>query len=114
MTALEKVLASSAKASATAAAAAEDGVRVEDSVSPPRPPPMSTSPPRVLIIGAGSRGLAYARAIGSSCNGIITSVVEPDDYKRRYLGQTMIWGDDAPQEGSYFRDWPDFIVFEKR
>ncbi|KLU83639.1 hypothetical protein MAPG_02692 [Magnaporthiopsis poae ATCC 64411] len=37
----------------------------------PPPPPKSPSPPRILIVGAGSRGQTYARAVTSATVGII-------------------------------------------
>jgi len=84
-----------------------------DRVQPPEPPAMSENPPRVLIIGAGSRGRAYARAIRSSSNGIVVAVAEPDDYKRTEFGRAMIWGAGGPPpEGAVFRDWRDFITYE--
>lgn len=80
---------------------------------PPSKPPMSASPPRLLIIGAGSRGAAYAKAIGESTNGICVGVVEPIIYKRRELGRKYIWGDGDPAEGQEFGDWKDFVVWEE-
>lgn len=75
---------------------------------------MSERPPRVLIIGAGSRGRAYARAIRSSSNGVVVAVAEPDDYKRTEFGRSMIWGtSEPPAEGAVFRDWRDFIAYER-
>ncbi|KAH7039747.1 uncharacterized protein B0I36DRAFT_234338 [Microdochium trichocladiopsis] len=79
---------------------------------------MSPNPPRVLVIGAGSRGRTYARCTVSSCNGVVAGVVEPDDYKRRRFGELFIWGEEEqgqrrePPEGSQFRDWRDFIAWE--
>ena len=43
---------------------------------------MSASPPRVLIIGAGSRGRGYAQAVVEGSNGVVAAVAEPDEYKR--------------------------------
>ena len=63
-----------------------------DRVRPPSPPPMSASPPRILIIGAGSRGRTYARSAISSSNGVVVAVAEPDEYKRRQFGRKFIWG----------------------
>ncbi|KAL2020154.1 hypothetical protein VTK56DRAFT_8678 [Thermocarpiscus australiensis] len=74
-------------------------------VSPP-------SPPRILIVGAGSRGWAYARAMRSSTNAVIAAVAEPDDYKRSHFGQTMIWGTGPPPDGAVFADWRDFVAYE--
>jgi predicted dehydrogenase len=73
---------------------------------------MSDSPPRLLIIGAGSRGRGYAEAAATSSNGIVASVAEPVEYKRMQLGKRFIWGDDLPSEGSHFSSWTDFITYE--
>lgn len=74
---------------------------------------MVPNPPRILVVGAGSRGRAYARAIQSSTDGIVTAVAEPNKYKRRQFGQSFIWGSHAlPSEGVQFNDWRDFIAYE--
>ncbi|KAK3383924.1 hypothetical protein B0T24DRAFT_606791 [Lasiosphaeria ovina] len=71
--------------------------------------------PRILIIGAGSRGLTYARAVRSSNNGVVTAVAEPNEYKRTQLGQATIWGtQDPPTEGAVFGDWVEFVAYEER
>lgn len=81
-------------------------------LSAPKPGP-SPSPPRILIIGAGSRGWTYARAVVSSTNGVVSAVAEPDQYKRNRLGQAMIWGaESSPPEGAAFADWREFITYE--
>ena len=74
---------------------------------------MSANPPRILIIGAGSRGNAYARAIGESTNGILVAVVEPIPYKRQRLGEVYIWGKVGPSDGQSFEDWRDFLKWEQ-
>jgi predicted dehydrogenase len=73
---------------------------------------MSKSPPRILIIGAGSRGNSYARAIVQSTNGVVASVAEPIASKRKHLGQRYIWGLESPREGEEFEDWRDFVEWE--
>jgi predicted dehydrogenase len=75
-------------------------------------PPMSEKPPRFMIIGAGSRGSSYARAIGESTNGICAGVVEPVAYKRLRLGEKHIWGNGMPSDGQQFEDWKDFVAWE--
>ncbi|KAI1763604.1 NAD(P)-binding protein [Hypoxylon sp. FL1150] len=85
-------------------------------VRPPTPPPMSARPPRMLIIGAGSRGRIYGRCTQQSSNGVVVSVCEPDAYKRQAYVRTFIWSDakhPAP-EGSSFADWRDFVAWERR
>lgn len=76
-------------------------------------PEMSQDPPRFIIIGAGSRGQAYANAIEKVCNGVVTAVCEPLKFKREGLGRKYIWGDGKPKEGQSFHHWKDFIAFEK-
>lgn len=88
----------------------------EDIVRLPAPekPQMSKSPPRLIIIGAGSRGNAYARALGEATNGICAAVVDPIAYKRQALGRAYIWGDDGkPADGQEFEDWQDFVAWEE-
>ncbi|KAI1819412.1 NAD(P)-binding protein [Xylaria intraflava] len=80
---------------------------------PPSPPPMSAEPPRLLIIGAGSRGNTYAKCSLESSNGIIAAVAEPNDYKRQDFGAKFIWGRTAsPPDGSSFKHWKDFVAWE--
>ena len=79
--------------------------------APPRPP-FSVSPPRLLIIGAGNRGNAYAVAIQESTNGLLVSVVEPIALKRRLLGRKFIWGKSSPSDGQEFEDWRQFVRWE--
>lgn len=79
---------------------------------PPEKPPTSASPPRLLIIGAGSRGNAYAKAIEPSTNGICVAVCDPLKVARRNLGRQYIWGDREPVEGEEFEDWNDFVEWE--
>lgn len=82
-------------------------------IRPPSPPPMSVEPPRLLIIGAGSRGRTYARCSLQSSNGVIAAVAEPDDYKRQDFGSKFIWGKtSSPPDGSSFKDWKEFVAWE--
>ena len=78
----------------------------------PSRPEASSNPPRLLIIGAGSRGNAYARAISDSSNGIVASVTEPIHFKRRQLGRKYIWGEKDAEDGQEFEDWKDFLRWE--
>jgi len=72
----------------------------------------STSLPRILIIGAGSRGTAYARSVSQSGKGIVAAVAEPIDYKRNLLGSKYIWPGTAPQLEHAFVHWRDFVKWE--
>jgi predicted dehydrogenase len=73
------------------------------------------SAPRVVIIGAGSRGSAYARAITNSGKGHIVAVCEPAWVVRREFGRKYIWGfqnrDAKQHEG--FPSWPEYIAYEQ-
>lgn len=69
--------------------------------------------PRVLIIGAGSRGTGYARAIRDSGAGVVAAIAEPIAYKRRLLGSKYIWPDqDHPGPDQEFEDWKAFVSWE--
>ncbi len=70
--------------------------------------------PNFLIIGAGSRGSAYARAISTSTPGRIGAVAEPNPYKRRALGQNYIWGERDPKGGEEFEGWEQWIEYETK
>jgi len=74
-----------------------------------------TDPPRVLIIGAGSRGTAYAEAAQSSTNSIIAAVCEPNDYKRAEFGRKFIWGDESKaKDHQAFRGWKEWKEYETK
>ena len=69
--------------------------------------------PRILIIGAGSRGTAYATAVNDLGLGVIAAVAEPDAYKRQQLGARFIWKD-GPTAGQAFEDWRDFVRWQDK
>jgi predicted dehydrogenase len=72
-----------------------------------------TSPPRVLIIGAGSRGNAYAQAIHvSRTGGILAAIAEPIEFKRKAFGSKYIWEHKTPEAGQEFKDWKEFLQYE--
>jgi len=81
--------------------------------APPRPS-MSANPPRLLIIGAGSRGTGYAQATAEASNGIIVAIAEPIAYKRKLLGEKYIWGKSGPSEGQEFDGWAEFLAWEMK
>lgn len=79
----------------------------------PERPPFSPSPPRILIIGGGNRGIAYSKAIQKSTNGLVVGIVEPIAVKRRHIGRKYIWGSGGkPAEGQEFETWADFVRWE--
>lgn len=72
-----------------------------------------TTAPRILVIGAGSRGTAYAQSALSSSNAIIAAICEPIEYKRLKFGRKFIWGEDhVPAYGTHFNDWRDWVKYE--
>ena len=75
------------------------------------------TPPRLLIIGAGARGNAYARAVTESTTASIVAVAEPIQHKREALGRKYIWGtagQPAPGQGQSFDGWIEFAQYEQR
>lgn len=72
----------------------------------------STAPIRLLIIGAGSRGNAYAKAVTASTPAIIASVAEPIAFKRKALGKKYIWHSKPRQADQEFEDWKAFLHYE--
>lgn len=71
------------------------------------------NPPRVLVIGAGSRGTAYARSSIVSTNATIAAVAEPDRYKRAEFGAKFIWGNEQPLPEQEFTDWKQWVKYEE-
>ncbi|KAI8937182.1 hypothetical protein NX059_006392 [Plenodomus lindquistii] len=72
-------------------------------------------PPRVLIIGAGSRGTAYAEATLTSTNAIIAAICEPIAYKRNEFGRKFVWGENRePQPGQAFANWREWVEYESK
>ena len=74
--------------------------------------PTSSKPPKILIIGAGSRGNAYARAVTQSTRAIVSAVAEPINHKRKELGRKYIWKGSDPQPDQEFADWRGFVKYE--
>ncbi len=69
--------------------------------------------PRFLVIGAGSRGNTYARAVTVATPGSIVAVAEPDAFKRQNFGRQFIWKDAAlPRPGQEFVSWQDWVGWE--
>lgn len=76
---------------------------------------ISSSPRQIrfLVIGAGSRGIAYGRAVTNVTSGVIHAVAEPHKFKRRDFGQNYIWGTDGTSsEGQEFADWREWLNWE--
>ncbi|KAJ2901540.1 putative streptomycin biosynthesis protein [Zalerion maritima] len=83
------------------------------SETPKRKEPAANAP-RVLVIGAGSRGTTYARCMTDDASAVVVAIAEPHDFKRQEFGRRYIWGDaETPPEGSCFMDWREFVAYEK-
>ncbi|KAM3075956.1 hypothetical protein ACMFMG_006532 [Clarireedia jacksonii] len=76
-------------------------------------PSTNTSPVRILIIGAGSRGSQYCQCVTQTTNGIVVAVAEPIASKRQRLGSRYIWGSNTPSNGQSFSDWREFLEYEQ-
>lgn len=71
-----------------------------------------TKPLHVLVIGAGSRGTAYAESALQATNSVIAGVCEPIAYKRREFGRKFIWGDGEAGPRQAFVDWRAWVLYE--
>lgn len=79
------------------------------SIAPP------SHPPQFLVIGAGSRGNSYARAVEASTSGRIAAVAEIDPFKRQEFGKRYIWGRNGqPGYGQSFSGWEEWIAWETK
>ncbi|KAK4946960.1 hypothetical protein LTR10_014102 [Elasticomyces elasticus] len=79
------------------------------SIAPP------ANPPQFLIIGAGSRGHAYARAVEASTSGRVAALAEIDPFKRQEFGKRYIWGrEGTPAEHECFDGWEEWVDWESR
>jgi predicted dehydrogenase len=74
----------------------------------------SVHKPRFLVVGAGSRGNSYARALQESGLGVVAAVADPIAFKRKQLGARYIWATSGPQTGQDFADWRDFVKYEQQ
>lgn len=73
------------------------------------------NPPQFLIIGAGSRGNSYARAVEASTSGRLAAVAEIDAFKRQEFGKRYIWGTErTPAEHECFSGWEEWVEWESR
>ena len=70
---------------------------------------------RLLVIGAGSRGNAYAAAVTSSSTlAVIASVAEPVEFKRKVFGAKYIWQSGHRQDDQEFDSWQSFLSYETK
>ena len=67
-----------------------------------------------LIVGAGSRGNAYANALAEnhSINGYVSAIAEPVASKRNSFWRRYISGSEEPRPGDVFESWQEFFNYE--
>ncbi|KZF22504.1 NAD binding Rossmann fold oxidoreductase-like protein [Xylona heveae TC161] len=97
----------------TATTPSTDSKQTIPECEPPASPSRSENPPRILVIGAGSRGNSYARAIRDSTAGKVVAVAEPIKFKRHAFGGKYIWGESTAAEGQEFGSWEQWLEWEK-
>lgn len=70
--------------------------------------------PRFLVIGAGSRGSAYARAVNAVTIGSIVAVAEPDSFKRQEFQKKFIQPrrKESDSTEQAFPGWQEWIQWE--
>ncbi len=80
----------------------------------PRPDSEADGQLKFLIIGAGSRGNAYAQALlRSTPDANIGAVAEPVAFKRLAFGRKYVWKHDyIPTTDQSFVDWEEFANYE--
>jgi predicted dehydrogenase len=67
----------------------------------------------VLVIGAGSRGIAYALATEATGLARVTAVAEPRPAVRARFGARFIWGSgNKAGEGEEFDGWEEWVAWE--
>ena len=75
----------------------------------------SRTPLKLLIIGAGSRGNAYATVLSENAaiNGCVGAIAEPIAGKRHSFWRKYISSEaEEPQIGEVFETWQDFLTYE--
>lgn len=79
------------------------------------PTSVSSLGPKFAVIGAGSRGNAYGRAVSVATEGSIVAVADISEFKRRDFGRKYIWGDNhSPAPGQEFSGWREFVDWAYR
>lgn len=75
-------------------------------------PPPSVPSPRFVVIGGGSRGSAYGRAVTASTKGQIAAVADINPFVRQEFGRKYIWGDRKPAPYESFANWEEWLEWE--
>lgn len=69
--------------------------------------PSTTTSPRIIVIGAGARGKAYAKHITQHTTGQIVGVAEPSAYRRGTFCARFSLAADSPL---VFSDWRELVA----
>ena len=69
---------------------------------------------RFLVIGAGSRGNAYAKGVAPLQNAMIAAIAEPIQSKRETFGKKYIWSNGSPRKDQTFESWQEFVLYEEK
>jgi predicted dehydrogenase len=72
-----------------------------------------TAKPRFVVIGGGSRGSAYGRAVQASTNGQIAAIAEINPFVREEFGQKYIWGERKRADHESFPSWEAWLDWEQ-
>jgi predicted dehydrogenase len=82
-----------------------------------------TQPPRILVIGAGSRGTTYAQWTQRYTNAVIAGICEPIAHKRRvfsqrFIAERRVYADKfiapgVPATEHAWAGWREWVVFER-
>jgi predicted dehydrogenase len=114
MSFIRKALGKTSSKSGSASSDPMQASTVTSSTAPIAPASPPADAPRILVIGAGSRGHAYSRAIKNSNLACIVGVCEPIAFKRENFGAKFIWGPQkrSPLPHEEFEDWTDFLAYE--
>jgi predicted dehydrogenase len=92
----------------------DDSFHIIEKPNSNTPTTIDDNAPRILIIGAGSRGHAYSKPIQRLGVGKIVAVCEPIPFKRKEFGERYIWGLQSRAAKAYeeFESWNDFVEYE--
>ena len=67
---------------------------------------------RYLVIGAGQRGVSYARPLRRSTIAQIYAVAEPVEFRRKTFGRDYVWANEDPKLGQEFSSWSEWLIWE--
>ncbi|KAL3474438.1 hypothetical protein BJX99DRAFT_248235 [Aspergillus californicus] len=72
----------------------------------------SANPPRLLLVGAGSRSATLARSIVEASNGLLVAGADPDPGRCQEICRHYISKSSEPGDRQEFDDWREFLEWE--